>query len=50
MIPIEFDEYEIDLMREILDAYLHELSFEISSTDKLPFRQDLKEKKVHVAD
>jgi len=48
MTQIEFKEDEVDLMREILDSYLHELSSEISSTDTLSFRQDLKEKKGHV--
>ncbi|MCA1960175.1 MAG: hypothetical protein LDL33_05225 [Desulfomonile sp.] len=50
MTQIEFKEDEVDLMREILDSYLHELSSEISSTDTLSFRQDLKQKKAHVID
>jgi hypothetical protein len=50
MSSIDFNESEVGLMREILDSYLHELSFEISNTDVLAFRQGLKEKKAHVID
>ena len=46
----EFKDDEVDLMREILEGYLHELSSEISGTDTLSFRQELKAKKGHVID
>ncbi|MFZ5865903.1 MAG: hypothetical protein ACOYXY_08495 [Thermodesulfobacteriota bacterium] len=50
MFRVDFKDEEAILMKEILESYLHELSSEISSTDTLSFRQDLKLKKVHLMD
>ncbi|MEW6533010.1 MAG: hypothetical protein AB1473_19425 [Thermodesulfobacteriota bacterium] len=50
MFRVEFKDEEAILMHEILEGYLHELSAEISSTDTLSFRENLKKKKIHVMD
>jgi hypothetical protein len=41
----DFNDEEISMMRGILETYLHDLTAEISSTEKLSFREDLKKEK-----
>ncbi len=45
MTRFDFNEEEISMMRGILETYLHDLTAEISSTEKLSFREDLKKEK-----
>lgn len=45
MTRFDFNDEEISMMRGILETYLHDLTAEISSTEKLSFREDLKKEK-----
>jgi hypothetical protein len=45
MTRFDFNEEEISMMRGILETYLHDLTSEISNTEKLSFREDLKKEK-----
>ena len=45
MTRFEFNDEETSMMRAILETYLHDLTGEISSTEKLSFREDLKKEK-----
>jgi hypothetical protein len=47
---IEFKDDDVEIMREILEIYLHDLTGEISSTETFAFREDLKRKKHFVMD
>ena len=41
----DFSDEEISMMRGIPETYLHDLTAEISSAEKLSFREDLKREK-----
>ncbi len=45
MTRFDFNDEETSMMRAILETYLHDLTAEISSTEKLSFREDLKKEK-----
>ncbi len=47
---IEFKDEDLEIMREIFEIYLHDLTGEISSTETFAFREDLKRKKHFVLD
>ncbi|HTY23984.1 MAG TPA: hypothetical protein VMC85_12690, partial [Desulfomonilaceae bacterium] len=50
MTRIEFSDDEANMMRGILETYLHDLTSEIASTENLSFREDLKKQKVFIMD
>jgi hypothetical protein len=50
MVHLDFEDKEADLMKEILESYLFELTDEIGKTDKFSFREDLKDKRTFVKD
>ena len=45
MIELNLAGDEIELMREVLEIYLSDLRMEIADTDRLEFRERLKERK-----
>lgn len=48
MVRLELDPHESSMMNEILHSYLSDLRLEISSTEKLTFREDLKKKEAFI--
>jgi hypothetical protein len=50
MTRCDFNEEEISMMKGILETYLHDLTAEISSTEKMSFREDLKKQKHFILD
>ena len=45
MIPLDLTPDEATILTEVLESYLSDLRMEIANTDKLDFRQSLKERK-----
>jgi len=50
MMRVELSDEETTMMRHILESYLLDLTSEISNTEKLSFREDLKREKSFVLD
>jgi len=50
MMRFELSDEEMAMMRHILESYLSDLTSEISNTEKLSFREDLKREKNFVMD
>jgi len=48
MTRFDFNDEEVSMMRGILETYLHDLTSEISNTEKLSFREDLKKQKTFI--
>ncbi|HEY8469615.1 MAG TPA: hypothetical protein VIL18_08230 [Longimicrobiales bacterium] len=46
MVRLELDRVQADMLREMLESYLGDLRMEISQTDRLDFREDLKKREV----
>lgn len=46
MIRIELTETEAATLREVVEGYLSDLRMEIADTDRLDFRESLKERKL----
>ena len=45
MIQLDLDDNEREILADVLDSYLSDLRMEISHTDRLEFREMLKERK-----
>ena len=45
MARLELDPREVELLSAVIDSTLSDLSFEISSTDRLDYREKLKERR-----
>lgn len=46
MVRLELDRQQAEMLREMLESYLGDLRMEISQTDRLDFREDLKKREV----
>jgi hypothetical protein len=50
MVRLELDRVQADMLREMLESYLGDLRMEISQTDRLDFREDLKKREALLKD
>ena len=46
LVEININEAEAEILMEVLESYLSDLSMEIRATDKLEFREALKAKRI----
>ncbi|HEX7089409.1 MAG TPA: hypothetical protein VF192_04695 [Longimicrobiales bacterium] len=44
MVRLELDREQAEMLREMLESYLGDLRMEISQTDQMDFREDLKKR------
>jgi len=44
MVRLELDRQQAEMLREMLESYLGDLRMEVSQTDQMDFREDLKKK------
>ncbi|MFO7261216.1 MAG: hypothetical protein DIU52_008660 [bacterium] len=50
MVRLELDRQQAEMLREMLESYLGDLRMEISQTDQMDFREDLKTKEALLKD
>jgi len=50
MVRLELDRQQAEMLREMLESYLGDLRMEISQTDQMDFREDLKKKEALLKD
>jgi len=50
MVSIDLKDEEVAMLRHVVENYLSELTSEISNTEKLSFREDLKREKAFLLD
>lgn len=48
MVQIELNESETGLLKEILENFLSDLRMEIANTDRMDFREELKDREVFI--
>ncbi|MBI4964466.1 MAG: hypothetical protein HY913_14405 [Desulfomonile tiedjei] len=50
MVHIDLNDEQADMLEHVVENYLSELTSEISNTEKLSFREDLKREKAFLLD
>ena len=50
MVRLELDRQQAEMLREMLESYLGDLRMEISQTDQMDFREDLKKREALLKD
>ena len=50
MVSIDLTDEEVSMLRHVVENYLSDLTSEISNTEKLSFREDLKREKAFLLD
>jgi len=50
MVRLELDRQQAEMLREMLEGYLGDLRMEVSQTDQMDFREELKKKEALLKD
>jgi len=50
MVRLELEQDQAEMLREMLESYLGDLRMEISQTDQMDFREDLKKREALLKD